>query len=476
MRAARGPVLRFRGPAVGSAMALGAGLLWSFGAVTARLADGADTFQYLLWRSIGIIVIVEAWQLLRGRRLLLGTAYTSGTRMLLAHTCLLVASLGFVYAVKTTSAATAAFLGSTTPLFGVLASRVFLGERITWRTCVAIGVAFVGLFIMIDGELDAGNGIGNLCAIVAAIGFAAYTTVVRSDPTRDWSPVMPGYAVVMIVVCAATVLSGDAGLAPGASDIAWALVHGGVFIVAGTTLYNGASKTVPAGAMTVFAQSEMVLVPVWAFLVLAERPSTSTMIGGAIIAAAVLGKAVVDAAVGDDGTSANRSLLRRPIAPTTTAVGAAAVRGSGDVHRLQSPGGEPQRDGGGHERDGDGRAEGEVTELEVDLGDRREDGAGVAPHREPGGEVAERGHDALPDQHVPEPPHDRVLQQEPDQHEQRRVGDQPDHAGEQRRRDQRTTGVEPDRGHGEGNQDEGRADRERCQPRTDDDRPAVHRA
>jgi len=295
MHEPRGPHARFRGPAVGSAMALGAGLIWSFGAVTARLADGADAFQYLLWRSIGIIAVIEGWRALRGRRFHMLAAFTSGPRMHLANLCLLAASLGFIYAVKTTSAATAAFLGSTTPLFGVFTARVFLGERANWRTMTAIAVAFVGLFIMLSNNLEAGNLFGDIGAIAAAVGFAAYTTVVRSDPDRDWSPVLPGYGLMMIVICGVLIVSKGEPLVPASSDIAWALLHGGLFIVAGTTLYNGASKSVPASAMTVFAQSEMVLVPIWAFLVLAERPSTPTMIGGTIILAAVVGKAVLDA-------------------------------------------------------------------------------------------------------------------------------------------------------------------------------------
>jgi drug/metabolite transporter (DMT)-like permease len=276
-------------------MALLAGLIWSFGAVTARLADGSDAFQYLLWRSVGIIAVIEGWRLVKGRRLHSITAFTSGRRMLIANLCLLTASLGFIYAVKTTSAATAAFLGSTTPLFGVFTSRVFLGERANWRTMTAIAVAFGGLFVMLAGTLEAGDIRGDLAAITAAIGFAAYTTVVRSDPDRDWSPVLPGYGLIMIVICGAIIWGHGDALVPPAADIGWALLHGGLFIVAGTTLYNGASKSVPASAMTVFAQSEMVLVPVWAFFVLAERPATRTLIGGSIILVAVLGKAWLDA-------------------------------------------------------------------------------------------------------------------------------------------------------------------------------------
>lgn len=276
-------------------MALSAGAVWSFGAITARLADQSDTFQYLLWRSIAIIAVIEVWHLVRGRPSQTIAAYTSGPRMLLANAALLLASIGFVYAVKTTSVATAAFLGATTPLFGVASARAFLGERINWRTITAIAVAFVGLTIMLASDLEAGSLVGDLAAISAAIGFALYTTIVRSAPDRDWSPVLPGYGVVMVAICVAVTLGNGNALAPPVLDIGLAALHGGLFVVAGTLLYNGASRTVPAATMTVFAQTEMVLVPVWGFLLLAERPAPATLVGGTIILGAVVGKAVLDA-------------------------------------------------------------------------------------------------------------------------------------------------------------------------------------
>jgi drug/metabolite transporter, DME family len=280
---------------VGSVLALSAGAVWSFGAVTARLADESDAFQYLVWRSIGIVIVVEVMALLQRRPTRTVEAFTSGRRMIAANAMLLLASIGFVYAVKTTTAANAAFLGSTTPLFGVIVARIFLGERLNRRTAAAIAFAFAGLAIMVIGDLEIGSLVGDIAAIAAAMGFACYTAIVRSAPNRDWAPVMPGYAVMMILICATVTLAGDETLVPPAPDVALALLHGGVFIVGGTLLYNSASRSVPAAAMTVFAQTEMVLVPVWAFLVLAERPATTTLIGGTIIMLAVVGKAVLDA-------------------------------------------------------------------------------------------------------------------------------------------------------------------------------------
>ena len=52
-------------------MALGAGVVWSFGAVTARMAKHADPFQYLIWRSVGVLVVMEVITAFRRQPMLL---------------------------------------------------------------------------------------------------------------------------------------------------------------------------------------------------------------------------------------------------------------------------------------------------------------------------------------------------------------------------------------------------------------------
>ncbi len=65
-------------PIAASAMALGAGVVWSFGAVTARMAKHTDAFQYLIWRSVGVLVVMELMAAIRREPMLLPKAYTSG--------------------------------------------------------------------------------------------------------------------------------------------------------------------------------------------------------------------------------------------------------------------------------------------------------------------------------------------------------------------------------------------------------------
>jgi drug/metabolite transporter (DMT)-like permease len=282
-------------PIVASLLALGAGAVWSLGGITAKVADGADPFQYLVWRSVAVIVVVEALSFLQLKPAPTLTAYRSGRTMIIANVMLFIASFGFVYAVKTTSPANAAFLGSTVPIFGALLAWVILRERLNWVTIVAIVVAFIGLLVTVVGDLGSGMMVGNLAALSSAVGFAGYTVCVRSDRDRDWSPVLPGYAVMMIVVCGTVTLAKGNPLVPPTGDLLLALLHGGVIIVLGTYMFNHASKQVPAAVMTLFAQTEMVLVPVWSITLLGERPKTMVLLGGCIIFVAILGKAVYDA-------------------------------------------------------------------------------------------------------------------------------------------------------------------------------------
>jgi drug/metabolite transporter (DMT)-like permease len=282
-------------PLLASTAALASGVVWSFGAILARLADDADAFQYLIWRSIAIVLVIEAVAIVRRRPGATWAAFRSGPMMLLACAGLLLASIAFVYAVKTTTPANAAFLSSITPLVAVLLARVTLREPLTIATIVAVTVAFIGLIITVVGDLDAGSTPGNVAALLAAVGFAGYAVCVRTDPRRDWSPVLPGYAVMMIVLCTAITAIDGKTLVPPAVDIGLAALHGGVFIVVGTLLFNYGSRHIPAVAMAVFAQTEMLFVPIWAFLVLSERPTNASLLGGLLIFAAVIGKALYDA-------------------------------------------------------------------------------------------------------------------------------------------------------------------------------------
>jgi len=288
---------RVRLPVVPSLLALGSGIVWSLGIVTARKADQTDAFQYLIWRSIGVVAVMEAIGLWRRQPVRTFVAWRSGRVMAVANLGIFLASIAFVYAVKTTTPANAAFLSSLTPLVAMVFA-TFLGERLTRSTIIALAIGVAGLVVTVFGDLGAGNMKGNISAFASSIGFAMYATCVRTDPRRDWSPVLAGYCTLMVVVCSVITIANGRELVPPASDIAYALLHGGVLLVVGTLMFNEAAKHVPTVPMTVFTQTEMAFAPLWGILLLNLHPKPWTLVGGAIIFAAVVGKAAYDSTHG----------------------------------------------------------------------------------------------------------------------------------------------------------------------------------
>jgi drug/metabolite transporter, DME family len=200
-----------------------------------------------------------------------------------------------VYALKNTTAANAAFLSSLTPLVAAVLGRVVLKERLSRVTIGCITVALGGLLLMVLSDLNAGNMVGNAAAMMSSFGFGIYMICIRSSAARNWSPVLPGYAVAMIALCGTVTLINGRTLLPPLFDILMAMLHGGAFIVIGTLLFNVASKSVPAVGMAVLSQVENVFVPVWIFVWFSDIPKATALIGGAIILSAVLTKAVLDA-------------------------------------------------------------------------------------------------------------------------------------------------------------------------------------
>jgi len=75
-------------------------------------------------------------------------------------------------------------------------------------------------------------------------------------------------------------------------DIGLSLGMGVFQVGAGLILYTIGSKTVPAVELTLLSLAEVVLGPIWVWLVLGETATTYTLLGGAILLAAIAGNAL----------------------------------------------------------------------------------------------------------------------------------------------------------------------------------------
>jgi drug/metabolite transporter (DMT)-like permease len=82
-------------------------------------------------------------------------------------------------------------------------------------------------------------------------------------------------------------------LAVSGHDLLLSMLLGCAQVGAGFLLITLGTRSVPAGEVALLAQSEIVLAPIWVWVFVDEVPGQLTLLGGAIVLAAVFGSALV---------------------------------------------------------------------------------------------------------------------------------------------------------------------------------------
>lgn len=276
---------------VGALYVMAAGLSWSFTGIFLRLAPHLDSWQFLVWRSFGVacalVIIVQT----TGVGSLLTRASTMGRAGALVLLALSLASVAFIIAMKSTTVANALFLSSCAPLLAAIFGYVFLGERLSLWQVGSIALGFVGLGVIVGGAIQAGNLVGNISAVLTALGFAGASVGMRLGQGRDYTPAVLGYGLVVFLLAAGVCIVNGVTLFPPRFELLSAFAGGFLAMGVGFAFFLRGAPHVPAAAQTVLAQTETILGPIWVWLAFGETPAVATLIGGAVILAAVVSMA-----------------------------------------------------------------------------------------------------------------------------------------------------------------------------------------
>ena len=135
----------------GLIMAFGAYLIWGFLPLYLRLVHWVPPYEFIGWRIIWTLPLCLAVLALRGQmRILLDALRRPRNVALLALSALLIAVNWTIYVIAIQSGHVfAASLGYyINPLVNVLAGTVLLGERLTRRQWLAVGLAALGVSLL----------------------------------------------------------------------------------------------------------------------------------------------------------------------------------------------------------------------------------------------------------------------------------------------------------------------------------------
>lgn len=282
----RGRMMRY---GTGVALVVLAGVVWSVQGLIVRNIAEAGTWAVLFWRSLGMVPVLLAFIGWRSGGRVIAAMRAAGLTGVLGGLALVFAFGGAIYAFQTTTVAMAVFLFSASPFAAAVLGWLVLREPVRGATWGAIGLAAFGILLMVREGLAMGAMAGNVAALLSGLGFAGFTVTLRWGKLADMMPAAVWGGVFSAASSALVVLAlpGETLAAP-VSDIALSMTMGAVTLAGGMVLYTLGSRVLPAAELTLLSLIEVMLAPIWVWLALGEVASRGTLLGGAVLMAAVL--------------------------------------------------------------------------------------------------------------------------------------------------------------------------------------------
>ncbi len=282
-----------------------------------RLTHGVDAWQIIFYRSITVLVIMGAWVWLNNRGRFWHTIHRAGINAVVAGIAVGSAGLSFVVAVFYTTVAQVIFMVGIAPFCAALLGWWLLRERLSPVTWSSMVIALAGMFVMLGGGFRPGEVVGIVLALYSAFCFSCYSVLLRWGQKTDMTVAQVWNAIYLIVFSAAVLLApiplrnahGVDSLAVGWQNLGVVVLMGAVQLSLGMILFTRGSRSVAAGELALLALMEPTLAPVWAFIAVGEVPALKTLIGGAVIMAAIVIQ-VVFSARRDAATAPRRARQR----------------------------------------------------------------------------------------------------------------------------------------------------------------------
>ncbi|MES1246808.1 MAG: DMT family transporter [Actinomycetota bacterium] len=258
-----------------------AAVAWSTAGVLQRELSvdvGSQIAGRALFAFLGLLVYVA----LTERRRSLRAFVEIGRGGLLVVAMLAISSASFFVALNHASVASVLFMQALAPILAA-GLGTFLGDPVHRRTWLAMAVAVAGVAVMVGGPGSPGA-LGLVLSFAMTLSFAAALVATRHHREVSMAPATC-LSQLLVLVCAAPFAHPSTA---GGRDLVLLATLGIAQIGLGFVLLTIGARLIPAGEVALLTLLEIVLGPLWVWLALSERPSTATLVGGAVVLGAVL--------------------------------------------------------------------------------------------------------------------------------------------------------------------------------------------
>ncbi|MDM9619345.1 DMT family transporter [Rhizobium sp. S96] len=194
-----------------------------------------------------------------------------------------ISMYGYVGALKLTTVANVLAIYATVPFVAAGISYLWLKEAISKRVLVASLIAFVGVLIVAGFGARPDDIAGNALAFLMTLTFSILLVAARRYPALRLAPVNALGSGFCVLLCL-PLMSHDL---PSLTDIITLAVFGSTTSGIAYLLFMTGGRYIPSGEAGLIGLLDVVLGPLWVWLLFSETPSVPTIVGGVIILFAV---------------------------------------------------------------------------------------------------------------------------------------------------------------------------------------------
>jgi drug/metabolite transporter (DMT)-like permease len=275
---------------------VGAAFLWSIAGVFTRHLDSAKSFEVTFWRSLFCVLTLIVWFVytrgVSGQNGAVAYVRASGRSGLISGLCWAVMFTCFMIALTMTSTANVLIVNALSPLFATLLAWAVLKTPVATRTWLAIAAAMVGMLIMFANQAQGGAGVWLGMIVAFGVPVASAINLVTLKKTGARVDLAPAVLIGGLISCAIT-LPLSMPFAASGKDILLLAILGVFQLGIPCVMMVRASAHLSAPEVALLGLLEVLMGPLWSWLGAGEVPPGTTLLGGAIVLAALVANEVV---------------------------------------------------------------------------------------------------------------------------------------------------------------------------------------
>ena len=242
-----------------------------------------DTWGMLFYRGAIPFVVVLTGLLFFYKnnflKALLGVGYPGIFYVLSFSIC----NITFIISIQNTNVANTLIMIAMAPMISAILGAIFLKELPDKKTWIAIIITFISVTYIFYDSVQLGNIMGDIFGLITSFGLAVNAILVRYAKDRDLVP-----SAVIGKLCVAIfafffvesfeLIGNDLIIIPLMCVMCVALPF---------VLVTIAPRFITAAEVNLFFLLEVILGPIWVWMVIKEQPSIETIQGGVVIILAI---------------------------------------------------------------------------------------------------------------------------------------------------------------------------------------------